>query len=267
MVSGDGPDYQQEPFNLATMGYRQPGSSFKVFTLAAALSKGLITPYTEFDSHQLTINFVHQHGNAFYAPNGTGRFPVHNFGNVYSGEIPMTVATATSDNSVFAQLGTEPKVGTAAVANYARLMGIRSPISTNPSMILGGLKTGVTALDMAHAYSTVANGGVKVFNPKFWEMCRAAVSVGIDSISNCGQVRIQERRPSSYEQQLGHDAGPDRVLPPGGRRPRSPNCSMALSTTVTAPAPPQRSQVSTSQVRRAPRPTTSTPGSSATRHR
>ena len=38
MVSGDG-DYQQSPFNLATMGYRQPGSSFKVFTLAAALSR------------------------------------------------------------------------------------------------------------------------------------------------------------------------------------------------------------------------------------
>ena len=53
-----------------------------------------------------------QDGNAFYAPNGTGSFPVHNFGNVYSGEIPMTVATATSDNSVFAQLGTEKGMGT-----------------------------------------------------------------------------------------------------------------------------------------------------------
>ena len=32
-------------------------------------------------------------------------------------------------------------------------------------MILGGLNQGVSALDMAHAYSTVANGGKKVFNP------------------------------------------------------------------------------------------------------
>ena len=55
MVSGDS-TYQQSPFNLATMGYRQPGSSFKLFTLAAALSRGVITPYTEFDSHQLTIH-------------------------------------------------------------------------------------------------------------------------------------------------------------------------------------------------------------------
>jgi penicillin-binding protein 1A len=188
MVSGDG-DYQQSPFNLATMGYRQPGSSFKLFTLAAALSRDAVTPYYEFDSHQLTIPFVKTNsnpyaGNAYEAANGTGRFPVHNFGNVYSGSIPLTTATAISDNSVFAQLGTEQKVGTAAVAKYAHLMGIRSPISRNPSMILGGLKTGVSALDMAHAYSTAANGGKKVHNPKLGD---GNGPVGIDSISNCSK--------------------------------------------------------------------------------
>ena len=182
MVSGDG-DYAQSPFNLATMGYRQPGSSFKLFTLAAALSRGAITAYTPFDSRQLTIHFVHQGGNAYAADNGTGRFPVRNFGNVYAGSIPMTVATATSDNSVFAQLGMDPKVGTAAVATYAGLMGIRSPISTNPSMILGGLNQGVTALDMAHAYSTVANGGVKIYNPYLGDGDKGPI--GIDSITGC----------------------------------------------------------------------------------
>jgi len=189
MVSGNG-DYQQVPFNLATMGYRQPGSAFKLFTLAAALSRGAITPYTEFDSHQLTIHFVKTHanpyaGNAYAAANGTGSFPVHNFGNAYSGWIPMTLATAISDNSVFAQLGTEPQVGTAAIAKYAHLMGIRSPISRNPAMVLGGLKTGVSALDMAHAYSTAANGGKKVYNPKLGDVNGGPI--GIDSISNCSR--------------------------------------------------------------------------------
>jgi len=180
MVSGNG-DYQHSPFNLATLGYRQPGSSFKLFTLAAAISEGKITPYTEFDSHQLTIPFVKKDGNAFYAPNGTGRFPVHNFGNVYSGWIPMTVATATSDNSVFAQLGTS--VGTGHIRHYAKLLGIRSPIDDDPSMILGGLTTGVSALDMAHAYSTVANGGKKVYNPTLGDYERGPI--GIASISGC----------------------------------------------------------------------------------
>jgi penicillin-binding protein 1A len=182
MVSGAG-NYEQDPFNLATLGYRQPGSSFKLFTLAAALSKGVITPYTDEDSKQITIRFVKQDGNAFYAANGTGRFPVHNFGNAYSGVIPMTVATATSDNSVFAKVGMNPEVGTASVASYAAQMGIRSPISTNPSMILGGLKTGVSALDMAHAYSTEANGGVKVENPTLGDIQGGAI--GIASIDGC----------------------------------------------------------------------------------
>ncbi len=193
MVSGSG-NYEQSPFNLATMGYRQPGSSFKLFTLAAALSRGVITPYTEIDSMPTTIHFVKSNGNpyrgnAYAAANGTGRFPVHNFGDEYSGWIPMTVATATSDNSVFAQLGTNPKVGTAAIADYARRLGIRSPISRNPSMILGGLNTGVSALDMAHAYSTVANGGKKVYNPTLGDV--AGGPIGIASISGCGPCHQQ----------------------------------------------------------------------------
>jgi penicillin-binding protein 1A len=220
MVSGNG-DYQRSPFNLATMGQRQPGSSFKIFTLAAALSKGVINAYTPFDSHQLTIHFVKTNpdpykGNAYAAANGTGSFPVHNFGNVYSGDIPMTVATATSDNSVFAQLGTEPQVGTAAVKEYAQLLGIRTPISTNPSMILGGLNQGVTALDMAHAYSTVANGGVKTYNPILGDVQKGPI--GIDSITgiDCDGVATcdSDLANKAGSSQKGDTLASDRVLTP-----------------------------------------------------
>ena len=38
-------------------------------------------------------------------------------------------------------------------------MGIRTPVSTNYAMTLGGLQQGVTPLDMAHAYETFATGG------------------------------------------------------------------------------------------------------------
>ncbi len=41
-------------FNLATEAVRQPGSSFKIFVLLAALEEGIL-PQTEFDSHKLTI--------------------------------------------------------------------------------------------------------------------------------------------------------------------------------------------------------------------
>jgi penicillin-binding protein 1A len=208
MVSGDG-NYQQSPFNLATMGYRQPGSAFKLFTLAAALSTGDYGPDSPFDSRPITIHFVKTgrnpyQGNAYAAANGTGRFPVHNFANEYVGTETLSSATAISDNSVFAQLGTEPNVGTARIADYARLMGIRSPISRNPSMILGGLQTGVSALDMAHAYSTEANGGRMVFNSKLGD---GYGPVGIDEISGCdvSQCRhstIMNRKTMSTDEVL-----------------------------------------------------------------
>ena len=60
---------------------------------------------------------------------------------------------------MFAELGL--KVGTRRIARMARRMGIRTPVSTNPAMTLGGLKEGVTPLEMAYAYSTIANKGVR----------------------------------------------------------------------------------------------------------
>ena len=219
MVSGNG-NFQQSPFNLATLGYRQPGSSFKIFTLAAALSSGDYSPYSEFDSHQLTIPFVKKGGNAFEAANGTGQFPVHNFGNEYAGTTSLSTATATSDNSVFAQLGLSDNVGTARVKHYAQLLGIRSPISVNPSMILGGLNTGVSALDMAHAYSTVANGGKKVYNNTLGDMDHGPV--GIHSISGCNLCDDQSKILNNPRTRAGDQprGGVDdrRTAPRPGRR-------------------------------------------------
>jgi len=40
-------------------------------------------------------------------------------------------------------------------------MGTRTPLSTTPAMTLGGLKQGVTPLEMAYAYSTIANHGFR----------------------------------------------------------------------------------------------------------
>ncbi len=148
-------DYAQYPFNLATEGERQPGSSFKPFTLAVALESGEYSPDSIIDSAPQD----------FIVPNSGGRehFIVHNFGNTYSGPITLAQATDISDNSVFSQVGIH--VGTSRIARMAKRMGIRTPVSNNYAMILGGLRIGVTPLDMAHAYETIAEGGRKVFDP------------------------------------------------------------------------------------------------------
>ena len=148
-------DFNKFPFNLATEGLRQPGSAFKPFTLAVALQHGF-GPDSVIDSKPLNLIVPHSRGKE--------HFIVHNFNNAYSGPITLANATAESDNSVFTQVGLA--VGTNRVAKMATNMGIRTPVSTNYAMIIGGLKVGVSPLDMAHAYETLAENGRRVYDPK-----------------------------------------------------------------------------------------------------
>jgi len=143
MVGGS--DFEQRPFNLATQGHRQPGSAFKPFTLVAALEKG-ISPGRTFASSPKTLE----------GPRGP--FKVENYEDRYAGVTSLAAATTASDNAVYAEVGYQ-LVGTRAIARVAREMGVRTPVSRNPAMVLGGLKQGVTPLEMAKAYETLAAGG------------------------------------------------------------------------------------------------------------
>jgi penicillin-binding protein 1A len=146
-----GRNYNATPFNLATEGERQPGSSFKAFDLAAALQDG-ISPESTWSSRLKIFDVSSTHGRE--------HFVVHNDEGAYTGSNTLTGATAFSDNSIYAEVGL--KVGTHRIAHLAHLMGITTPISTNPAMTIGGLNVGVTPLDMAHAYETIAHGGQRV---------------------------------------------------------------------------------------------------------
>jgi penicillin-binding protein 1A len=146
-----GRDYNESPFNLATEGERQPGSSFKAFDLAGALEDG-ISPGSTWSSRQKEFIVPHTGGHE--------KFIVHNDEGAYTGSNTLTGATAYSDNSIYAEVGL--KVGTERIARLAHRMGITTLISTNPAMTIGGLKVGVTPLDMAHAYETIAHGGRRV---------------------------------------------------------------------------------------------------------
>ena len=147
MVGGS--NFNDRPFNLATNGHRQPGSAFKPFILAEALNRG-VSPNQTFTSKKKTFN-----------EGKKNEFVVNNYEDSYNGVSTLAQATATSDNSVYAELGLQ--VGTKRVARTAERLGIRTDISTNPAMTLGGLKEGVTPLEMAYAYSTIANRGKRVY--------------------------------------------------------------------------------------------------------
>ncbi|HEY4452296.1 MAG TPA: transglycosylase domain-containing protein [Solirubrobacteraceae bacterium] len=167
-----GRSYSESPFNVATEGERQPGSSFKAFDLAAALEAG-ISPDSVWTSKQ----------KEFIVPgtNGKERFVVHNDEGAYSGSNTLTGATAFSDNSIYAEVGL--KVTTRRIALLAHRMGITTPVSTNPAMTIGGLTVGVTPLDMAHAYETIAHNGRRVTG----SMAQIGDPVGIQEVESPGR--------------------------------------------------------------------------------
>ena len=150
MVGGD--NFERRPFNLATNGKRQPGSAIKPFILAAALDNGT-NPNSVWSSRPKVLPYRESNGKKDI-------FVVKNYADSYAGSTTLARATAQSDNSVYAEMGMN--VGRKKVAKMANEMGIRTKLSTNPAMLLGGLKEGVTPLEMAFAYSTIANRGRRV---------------------------------------------------------------------------------------------------------
>jgi penicillin-binding protein 1A len=155
-----GRNYRHSQFNLAVQGERQPGSAFKPFVLATALSQG-ISPATTLVSKPQLI-FL---GNRYWS--------VHNFENSYMGPISLVTATAESDNTVYAQL--TQLVGPGAVARMAHSLGITSPLQDYFAIGLG--VEAVNPLEMARAFSSFANGGVRVDGSVFGDHPRAILDV------------------------------------------------------------------------------------------
>jgi len=74
-------------------------------------------------------------------------------------------------------------VGTTHIARLAHRMGITTPVSTNPAMTIGGLTVGVTPIDMAHAYETIAHGGRRVSGT----LAEPGAPVGIQEVEAGGR--------------------------------------------------------------------------------
>jgi penicillin-binding protein 1A len=150
-------------FNFAAQAHRQPGSSFKPFVLTTAIKEGVDPSSTYYDgSSPKTLTL----------PGGGAPWTVNN-AEPGKGTMSLTEATINSVNAVFAQLVLD--VGVQDFADTAYSMGITSPLGITahghackrggncyipPAAAIGGLSEGVTPLEMADAYATLADGGV-----------------------------------------------------------------------------------------------------------
>jgi penicillin-binding protein 1A len=137
----------EEQFNYAWQAHRQPGSSFKTFVLTTAIKQGIDPATTYYNgTSPITLEIP-----------GGGNWTVNN-AEEGGGVMSLDAATWESVNVIFAQLDLD--VGPEAVTETAKEMGIESPLQSVPAEAIGGLAYGVSPLEMADAYATLANGGV-----------------------------------------------------------------------------------------------------------
>jgi membrane peptidoglycan carboxypeptidase len=190
-------------FNYATTypGY-QPGSTFKMFTLAAALEKGLSTNTSFFSPGCVYLTNFGPNPTRGYqqclpdVPTALGGVQPP-FGVGYANSDPaeagiynMAAATADSVNTYFVQL--EKKVGLGPVRDMAQRLGVRSPTLNGPADDLGGSLTlgshEVTPLDMATAYATIAAHGLRCYPKSVLSMTVGGKAVSYTGTPKCQQV-------------------------------------------------------------------------------
>jgi membrane peptidoglycan carboxypeptidase len=135
-------------FDVASQGYRQPGSSFKPFIYATAFEEGL-SPGMPILDVPLTINLCC--GLPSYTP--------HNYDGGYHGLLPVRNALQNSFNIPAVKVLL--RVGVDKALHTAQIMGINSYVGTpNYTMVLGTL--GIHLLDETSAFGAFANGGIHV---------------------------------------------------------------------------------------------------------
>jgi len=140
-----GRDYAASQFNRATDALRQPGSSFKPYVYATALSNGFRPNTTIVDQ-----------------PICLGNWCPQNYGRSYAGTVTLTQAITNSINTIPVRLSVmmghgDAKAGRAKIIQTARAMGIRTALPDSSSLPIGAAE--VNVLSHTVAFATFPNQG------------------------------------------------------------------------------------------------------------
>ena len=174
-----GKDYVESQYDRVSQAIRQPGSSFKMFVYTTAMERGL-NPKTVYNDAPITI----------------GNWSPHNYSNKYRGRIPLYKALAYSSNAIAVRLIMD--LGVDDVINTARMLGITTSLSHDPTIALGS--NGVKLIELTNAYGVIANGGVKV-EPYTIEKIEASDGKIVYEANNAYR-RILDSKVASYMTQM-----------------------------------------------------------------
>ena len=138
---------EQSQFNRVTQARRQPGSAFKPLIYAASLSQGYTPASIVFDR---PIVYADEESGFIWRP--------RNYKRSFYGPITLREALARSINNATVHLFRD--VGIDYVIEYARRLGIESPLNRDLSLALGS--SGLSLLELTRAYAVFASGGRRV---------------------------------------------------------------------------------------------------------
>ncbi len=168
-----GKDWESSKVNVATGsggGGRPAGSTFKTYTLVAAIEAGI-------DPEATYVNC-----------SSTAELPgwnVHNFGYTDYGTRTIARAFAVSSNTGFARLAMS--LGPEKIVETAHRMGVESDLVAEGGLTLGADSSPVTPLEMADAYATIANGGTHYEATPILQVIDSDGNVLIDNTNPTGE--------------------------------------------------------------------------------
>jgi 1A family penicillin-binding protein len=141
-----GTSYAKSTYDRVIYGQRQPGSAFKPFVVLAALDTRKATMATMLEDKPLTLK----------TPQGT--WSPQNYDHKYKGKASVWDMLIYSLNIPAVNLA--QLTGLDVIVDYAKRVGIQSPMLAVPSLALG--TSNVTILELTGAYATLANAGTRL---------------------------------------------------------------------------------------------------------
>jgi len=135
----------EQEFSPSYFGALQPGSTFKTFTLLAAIEHGIPLDHVLESSPYTSRKFSARPGQPWQ---------VRNYGHVYRGKIPLLEAFRVSDNTAFARLLELLDID--RVYETYKRFALCDSRSASPAIVLGGIARGISLRRLVEAYSCIA---------------------------------------------------------------------------------------------------------------